>query len=74
MSSTHVIFSALAANAILFLPSDFVNYYWLGFEGIIWVTSPIISVTISAIMSNIIEGKLMAGPGSIYRMVIFIPY
>ena len=74
ISSTHVVFSALASNAVLFLPGDFVNYYWLGFEFFIWFVTPIFSVMISSFLSYLIENKLLKNPGSIDRMIAFIPF
>jgi len=74
ISSTHVIFSALASNAIIFLPSEYVNYYWLGFEVLFWIVTPFASVLISMLLSFIIEKYLLKNPGSIERMINFIPF
>lgn len=74
ISSTHVIFSALASNAILFLPAEYVNYYWLAMEFFFWILTPIFSVLLSYFMHYLIEKYLLNDDNAIERMIIFIPF
>jgi hypothetical protein len=74
MSSTHIIFSALTLNAIVWLPDDFVNYWWLSFEFLVWMTAPLFAIMTSNLTLRFINQFVLHREGSIYRMVTFIPY